>query len=96
MKLAFYGLLVVGLAACSTLGIGKTLERVGGSWTAPPMVAGMVLGAVILALTAAFATGFRPALLSTDRSMVIALAVLIGAKVAVSIVHTASVALARG
>lgn len=31
MKLAFYGLFIAGFIACSTIGIGKTLERVGGS-----------------------------------------------------------------
>jgi hypothetical protein len=96
MKLAFYGLLVGGLAACQVFGIGKTLERVGGSWTAPPMIAGAVLGVTILALALAFATGFRPQLLPTDRSMVIALVALIGVKVVVSLAGVAATALARG
>lgn len=96
MKLAFYGLLGGGLVACQMVGIGRTLERAGGNWASPPMIAGAALGATILALAVAFATGFRPQLLPSDRSMVVALAVLIGAKVAVSLGHTALITLARG
>jgi len=88
MKMAFWGLFVVGFAACSMFGIGTTLERVGGSWTAPPMLAGIVLGVAIVALAVAFAAGFRPQVLATDPSMVIALAALIACKVAVSAITT--------
>jgi len=84
MKMAFWGLFVVGFAACSMFGIGRTLERVGGSWTAPPMITGIMLGVAIVALAAAFAVGFRPQMLATDTSMVVALATLIVCKVAVS------------
>ncbi len=91
MKMAFYGLFTIGFIACSTIGIGKTLERAGGSWTSPAMLAGIVLGVCILALAAAFATGFRPAPLSTDLSMLIALGVLVAAKVGVSLAQVALV-----
>lgn len=96
MKLAFWSLFAAGLVACSSLGIGKTLERVGGSWTAPSMLAGIVLGVAILVLAVAFGTGTRPAFLSEDSSMVVALAVLIGGKVAVALVQAAVTATARG
>lgn len=96
MKYAFYGLLITGLAACQAFGIGRTLERVGGSWTAPPMVLGSLLGVAILGLGIAFAAGVRPAILVSDRAYVVALAALIAAKVVVSFATAASTALARG
>lgn len=96
MKYAFYGLLVAGFVACQVFGIGRTLERVGGSWTAPPMVLGSLLGVAILGLAIAFVAGARPAMLGTERSYVVALAVLIAAKVIVSLASAASTALARG
>ena len=96
MRLAFYGLFVAGFLACSTIGIGKTLERVGGSWTAWPMLAGIVLGAAILALTAAFATGYRPVFLPSDGVYVAVLGVLIASKVVVSLAAAATTVVARG
>jgi len=95
MKMAFWGLFTIGIVACTTFGIGKSLERAGGSWTAPAMLAGIVLGVAILGLAVAFATGFRPQLLSTDTSMVVALAVLMGGKVGVSLVQAAFAAVGR-
>jgi hypothetical protein len=80
---------VAGLVACQVFGIGNTLERTG-SWASPAMIAGAVLGIAILALTVAFATGFRPQFLPTDVSMLIALGVLIGSKVVVSLVSAST------
>jgi hypothetical protein len=96
MKLAFWGLFVAGLAACAAFGIGSTLARAGGSWASPWMLAGCVLGTALVALAVAFATGYHPSLLSTDGSMVVALGILLGAKVAVSLAQVAVGALARG
>lgn len=96
MKLAFYGLFVAGFVACSSLGIGKTLERVSGNWAAPPMLAGIALGVAILVLAAAFATGYRPVFLPSDRAMVVALGALIASKVAVSMLTAAATAVAKG
>jgi len=96
MKTAFWGLFTIGLAACTTFGIGKSLERAGGSWTTPAMLAGIVLGVAILGLAAAFATGLRPHPLSTDTSMLVALAVLIGGKIGVSVAQAAFAAMTRG
>ncbi len=87
MKLAFWGLFVVGFVLCSTVGIGPTLQRAGGSWTAPAMIVGSLLGLGLVALAVMFATGVRPAMLSTDLAFVVVLAVLIGAKVAVSLLQ---------
>jgi hypothetical protein len=94
MKAAFYTLLVTGFVACQMFGIGKTLERVG-TWAHPSMIAGTVLGVAILGLTVAFAAGFRPQMLATDRSMLIALAALIAAKVGVALATAATAAMAR-
>lgn len=88
MKVTFWGLFVIGLGLCTSLGIGKTLERAGGSWASPAMIAGTVLGVAILALALSFGTGVRP-LLKTDLSMVVTLVALMGAKVGVSAVHAA-------
>jgi hypothetical protein len=87
MRLAFWGLFTIGLVACSAFGIGPMLKSVGGDWTSPWMLSGIALGAAIVALAVGFALGIRPARLATDQAMLIALAVLIGAKVAVSAVH---------
>ena len=95
MKLTFWGLLVAGLAACQLWGIGRALERVGGNWASPWMIAGALLGATIIVLVVGFAIGFRPGAL-TDRSYVAALLGLIGLKVAVSLAHAASITPLRG
>jgi hypothetical protein len=95
MKLAFWGLLVAGFAACAAVGIGGTLERAGGNWLSPWMVAGCVLGTALVGLAIAFATGYRPAVLPSDVSMVVALVALLGAKVVVSVAQVAVAALSR-
>ncbi len=96
MKIAFWSAFVVGFVLCSTIGIGPTLQRVSGSWTAPAMIAGSVIGALLLALAALFATGLRPTILPTDSAMLVALVALIAVKVAVGVVQAASAAAARG
>ncbi len=96
MKMAFWGLFTIGFVACSTIGIGRSLERANGNWASPTMLAGIALGLAILGLAVVFATGFRPRLLPTDTAMVVALAVLIGGKVGVSLVQAAFVAVSRG
>lgn len=84
MKLAFWSVFVLGLAACSAFGIGPVLKRVGGDWTSPWMLAGIALGVAIVALSVAFAAGVRPVPLADDRAMLVALVALIGVKVAVA------------
>jgi hypothetical protein len=96
MKFAFWGLFVLGFVLCSTIGIGPTLERVGGSWTAPAMVAGSIIGLALLGLAGLFATGVRPAFLPTDLAMVAALVVLVVAKVGIGLTQVALTAAARG
>jgi len=96
MKMVFWGVFVAGFVACSTLGIGPVLKRAGGSWAAPPMIVGTVLGVAILALGVVFAANVRPAQLRSDAAMVVALAVLIGAKVLVSVAQVAAAQLYRG
>lgn len=91
----FWGVFVGGLVACSMSGIGPMLKRVGGDWASPWMLAGIALGVAILALAVAFASGFRPGPLGSDAQMVLALALLIGAKVGVSLAQVAVTALGR-
>ena len=96
MKMVFWGVFAAGLVACSVFGIGPMLKRVAGNWASPWMLAGIALGVAILALAVAFATGYRPGPLGTDAQMVVALGVLIGAKVGVSVVQVAVAAVGRG
>jgi hypothetical protein len=56
----------------------------------------VALGVAIVALAVAFVTGYRPGPLSSDPQMVVALAVLIGAKVGVAAAQMAVAALGRG
>ena len=93
--MAYWGVFVVGLVACSALGIGPVLKLVGGNWMAPPMLAGIVLGVAIAELTVTFALGLHPAFLSSDAAMLGALVVLMGAKVVVGALATSGV-LGRG
>jgi hypothetical protein len=95
MRLLFWGLFVAGFVACSTLGIGPVLKRVGGAWTSVPMVAGSLLGVAILVLAALFVAGIRPPMLATDTAMVCALAGLVALKVVVGALTMTGV-LARG
>lgn len=96
MKLAFWGLFVLGFIGCTMWGIGPVLQRAGGNWLSPHMLIGCVLGAALVALGVAFATGYRPALLPTDASMVIVLGVLTAAKVAVAANQVFHAGVARG
>lgn len=92
MKTAFWVIFVVGFALCSTVGIGPTLNRAGGSWLSWPMILGSVLGVALLALAVVFVkTGLRPSFLSTDTAIVAALVGLLVVKVGVSAVHAALV-----
>ncbi len=83
MKLAFWSVFSAGFVACSALGIGPVLKRMGGDWTSAPMVIGIVLGVMIVVLAVMFATGLRPALMRSDAALLYALAAVIAAKVAV-------------
>jgi hypothetical protein len=96
MKMVFWGVFAAGFLACTVFGIGPVLKRVGGEWTSPWMLAGVALGVAIVALAVAFVTGFRPGVLGTDTQMVVALVVLIGAKVGVAAAQVAVSAVGRG
>jgi hypothetical protein len=96
MKIAFWSLFALGFVLCSSLGIGPTLSRVGGNWTAPAMIAGSLLGVALLALAAMFGTGLHPPFLPTDIAMTSAIVVLIVAKVGVGATQAMVTAAARG
>lgn len=87
LKLAFWGLFVLGFAGCATFGIGPVLQRAGGNWASPFVLAGCVAGVALIALAVAFAMGARPAFLATDGAMFVALGVLIAVKVAIASVQ---------
>lgn len=80
MKMAFWIVFVAGFVACSALGIGPVLKRMGGDWTSVPMLLGIALGVAILALAVMFATGARPGPLSSDWTMLWALVGIVGVK----------------
>jgi hypothetical protein len=52
MKIAFWGVFVLGFVLCLTTDIGPTPERVAGSWTAPAMIAGSLIGLMLLTVAA--------------------------------------------
>ncbi len=83
MKMAFWIVFVAGFVACSAFGIGPVLKRMGGDWMSAPMLAGIVLGLVILVLAVMFAMGVRPGVLASDSAMVWALVTVVGVKVVV-------------
>lgn len=92
MKYTFWTLFVIGFVACSTRGIGPTLERAGGSWLSPAMIAGSLVGVALLALAVSFAVpGLRPSALASDAVMVYVLAGMIATKFGISAVHAALV-----
>lgn len=96
MRLAFWIAFVVGFLGCTAFGIGPVLQRAGGDWLSPYMLAGCALGAALVALAVAFATGYRPSVLPTDAAMVVALVVLMAAKVVVALVQSGLASAARG
>lgn len=92
MKYTFWTLFVIGFVACSTLGIGPTLERAGGSWLSPAMIGGSLVGVALLAVAAGFAfPALRPSTFASDNLMVFVLAGLIATKFGISAVHAALV-----
>jgi hypothetical protein len=95
MKFAFWTAFVLGLLLCSTIGIGPTLQRAGGSWLSPAILAGCALGAALVLLAVMFAAGVRPAFLPTNGAMLVALVVLLGAKIVVALVQTLATAASR-
>lgn len=93
-KGALWTAAALGMTACGVAGIGAALERTGGSWNDPFMIAGCVLGVAGLAVVASAATGVRPSFLAEDRDAFLALAGIIAAKVAVSTAHGLTAAVA--
>lgn len=91
MKFVFWGVFAAGFIGCATIGIGPVLQRAGGSWTSPFVLAGCALGVALVALAVAFATGVRPGPLGSDGAMVVALGALVATKVVVGLVQVAGI-----
>jgi len=78
-------ILVLGMMMC-TSGIGKI--SVANAWGSPLAIFGYILGLLILVISASVIFNFRLPLVPNDFNTLIVVAVLIGTKVIVSIIHT--------
>ena len=79
-RAALIALLVVGMAACMG-GIGQV--GASGRWASPLAILGYLLGALILVIIIAAFTGWKLPLIQNDTQSVIAVAVLIAAKLVI-------------
>jgi hypothetical protein len=78
-------LIVIGMAACTMGGLGRVAAA--GAWAHPLSILGYLIGALILVIAGAALFGKQLPLISGDRAVFIAVAVLIGSKWALSLVH---------
>lgn len=88
MKTAFYGAAVLGMALCAG-GMGAVIKQYGGTvpWTNPFTLLGCALGVAGLAILASPLLGWKLPYVSDYRSGLIALGVVVVAKVAVTQLH---------
>jgi hypothetical protein len=77
---------LVGMAICSA-GIGQVAAR--GQWMHPLAIVGYVLGVAALAVVGAGVIGIQLPLIDTPRAALIALAIIVIAKVALTQAHRA-------
>ena len=78
-------LLVLGMAMCAQGGLGAVATT--GQWAHPLAILGYILGGAILLVAAAGFFGFHLPLIAGPQQAVIAMAVLMGAKVLNSLAH---------
>lgn len=80
-RTALIALVLVGIAMCTSGGIGRSLELYG--WEHPITLIGIVAGVLILAITLLTLAGVQLPLITTDRAAFIAVAVIAAIKVLV-------------
>lgn len=93
MKAAFFIAAFLGMALCSGGGIGALARQSGGAipWMHPLTLVAMALGVAGLAVLASPLLGWRLPFVSDYRSGLIALVVIVVAKIAVTQAHLALV-----
>jgi len=84
-RAALIVLLVIGMAICANSGINRVAAA--GAWAHPLAIAGYVLGALILIVTAAGFFGFKLPLVPNTHSAIAAVGLLAAGKIIVGILH---------
>ncbi len=77
-------LVILGMAMCTT-GIGRVASM--NAWTHPLAIFGYILGAAILLITIAVFTGWRLPFISSDQQAILAIAILMVAKIGTTLIH---------
>ena len=78
-------LVVLGMAICTLGGIGRVAAQ--NTWAHPLSILGYLLGTIIILVTLATFAGWKLPLIQGDRQALIAIAILIGAKIVDSVIH---------
>ena len=78
-------LVVLGMAICTLGGIGRVAAQ--NAWTHPLAILGSLIGVAILVITLAAFAGWKLPLIQGDRQALVAIAILIGAKIVNSVIH---------
>jgi hypothetical protein len=78
-------LVVLGMTICTLGGIGRVAAQ--NAWTHPLAFLASLIGVAILIIALAAFTGWKLPLIQGDRQALIAIAILIGAKIVASIIH---------
>jgi len=85
LKVDLILLIVIGMAICMS-GIGRVAAM--NQWTHPLSIIGILLGVLILVVTAAAFFGWKLPLIHNDTQSLIAIALLVILKIANSVVHS--------
>jgi len=84
-RIAMGAVLVLGMAMC-TSGIGRVAAIQ--QWTHPLAILGYLLGALILVIGLGTIFGWKVPLIQSDTQAILIVAVLVGVKVVVTLVHS--------
>lgn len=85
LKVDFILLVVIGMAICMS-GIGRVAAM--NQWTHPLSILGILLGVLILIVTASAFFGWKLPLIQNDTQSLITIALLVVLKIANSVVHS--------
>jgi len=78
-------LVLLGMTICILGGIGRVAAQ--NAWTHPLAILASIIGVAILVITLAVFAGWKLPLIHGDQQALIAIAILIGAKVIDSLIH---------